>query len=227
MKKLALFMCLYSTLLCGQESLSNKEALVWFDAIVGQENLPICSGEKHSENYRTVKGQYPFLFNNNYYTSEVKYGGQVYYNVQIKYNIADDELVALIPTAIDRYPIVLSKTKVTHFYIDDKKFVNLKGELGYAQVVSENNAKVLYKKYSKRKLEKTVRSGVVVEFLDRENYLLFHNNAYVTLSSKKDWIAQFPAQKSKIKSFYATNRKLLRSAPDTFMSNLFNSLVQN
>ena len=226
MKKFTLFIFLYGSILYGQESLSNKEALVWFDAFFGQENLAICVGEKHSENYRTLKGQYPYLFNNNYYTSEVKYNDQVYYNVQVKYNIADDELVVLINTAIDRNPIVLSKNKVSHFYIDNKKFVNLNADLGYAQELLTSESQALYKKYIKRKLEKTISSGAVVEFLERENYLLNRENDYITISSKKDWIRQFPNQKSKIKDFYSSNRKLLKSNPDTFMSNLFNSLMQ-
>lgn len=225
MKRLTFFIFLCSTTIFCQESSSNKEAYVWFDSIVGHENLMICSGEKHSENYKTVKGHYPFLLSNNYYTSEVSYDHQVYYNVQIKYNVLDDELIAFIPTAIDKYPIILSKDKVAYFFIQEHLFVNLKNK-GYAMVLSQDKTGALYKKYTKRKLKEMTNNSLAYKFQEKSSYLLFHNNAYNFISSKRDWIDHFPEKKSQIRSYYSSNRKLQKSAPDTFMTNLYHSLIK-
>ena len=146
-------------------------------------------------------------------------------NVQIKYNVLDDELIALIPTAIDKYPIILSKDKVAYFYIDKRLFVNLKNN-GYAMVLSQDKWGTLYKKYTKRKLKEMTSNSLSYRFQEKSSYLLFHNGIYNFISSKRDWIDHFPEKKSQIRSYYSSNRKLQKSALDTFMINLYNVLIK-
>ncbi len=225
MKKLLFFTLLYSTTFFSQNQATDKDAYVWFDNIIGQENLPISWGVKHTENYKTEKGQYPFLLSNDYFTSEIKYNGQVYYNIQIKYNVLEDELIAFIPSSIDKYPIVLLKNKVSHFYLNDKKFVRA-DKYGYGEFLSENEQGRLLKKYRKKKIEKTSSKGIYYKFKDRVNYLIFYKKESSVLSGRSDWVKMFPDKKKIIRGFYSKNRKLLKNNPDLFMTNLFQLLTQ-
>jgi hypothetical protein len=54
-------------------SQDNKDALIWFDNVIGQKNIAINSGVKYTKKHVTLKGNHNFLFQNKFYKGNVNY----------------------------------------------------------------------------------------------------------------------------------------------------------
>ncbi|MDP5199232.1 hypothetical protein [Flavobacterium sp. DG2-3] len=198
----------------------------YFDQAVGKDNLNINNGIVHSEPFRAIAGK------NRYYIEEFNVGdisfeGQIYSNVNLKYDILVDQVIYKQGGSSENLPINLISEKVDYFFIKNKKFVNLKAEsTKFPSVINgiyeENyiDNVSLYIKHYKEKVKVFQSDGVYYNFIYKINYILKYNNYFYKVDSQKDIKKIFPDLKKEINSFYSTNRKLERSDKTQFMENL-------
>jgi hypothetical protein len=200
-------------------SQDNKEALVWFDNVINQKNLDINSGIKFTKKHATIKGNHTFLFEDKFYNGTVNYDNQMYYNVSLKYDIFEDNLISLTANEFNELSIILNKEKVSFFTINNQKFVKLEKE-GFHKELYRNKKTALYQKHGKLRSERKVNNYVYSKYSQEVNYYIHHNNQRHSFNKKKDWLKVFPEKKSIIKSFYKDNKNKFKSNLGGFLVDL-------
>lgn len=88
--KVTLAFCQYDT--------NKKDHYIWFDNIIGYENSGIYNGTLFLEKYKTESNNHHFFLDNKYKLGNLIYDNQPYYNVYLKYDIYEDELIAKLPS---------------------------------------------------------------------------------------------------------------------------------
>jgi hypothetical protein len=216
-KNYLVFLLLFFFFNCFSQE--NKNALVWFDNIVGQKNLDINAGIKYSKKYVTIKGNHNFLFEDIFYKGTVTYDNQLYTNISLKYDLFEDNLISLATNTFNELSVILKKDKISSFIINNQKFINLK-EYGFHKELYNSKKTLLYKKHAKERSEKQINNYVYSKFKLTSNYFIHYNNKRVLLKKKKDWIKLFPKKKSLINNFYKVNKTKLKSNSDAFLVDL-------
>ncbi len=210
------------------QSQSNEKSSLYdyFDEAVGKDNLNINNGIVHSEPFRPITGK------NRYYIEEFQIGnisfeGQIYSDVNLKYDILNDQVIYKQNGSSENLPINLIVEKVDYFFIKNKKFVNLKAEsIKFPSIINGIHEEAyvdnlsLYIKHFKEKVKVFQSDGIYYNFIYKNNYILKYNNYFYKVESEKDFKKLFPDFKKEINSFYTANRKLERSDKSQFMENL-------
>lgn len=199
----------------------------YFDKTVGKDNLNINNGVVHSEPFRIMPK------NNRYYIDEFNLGDlsfddEIYTNVNIKYDIHDDQVVYKQNGETNNLPITIIKDKVGFFTIKNKKFVNLKSEsIKFPKIIhgiyEENFAESnisLYTKHRKEKIKVLKADILYYNYIYYTDFVIKYNNFFYTVQSQKDIKTIFPFYKKEIIDFYKTNRNVEHSDKKQFMENL-------
>lgn len=187
---------------------SQKNYLTQFDDLVKNENLPFHNGKFNFEIYNID----PSSPSNIYFYSEAKlgsfiYNSQIYQNLNLKYDVFNDQLIYFENSKMNNGGLILDKTKINCFYINNL-FFQKKNNLGYCQVLEEKNNVKLLQKHYKIKKEKNSGKNVTYYFLNREKFYLEINNHLFSINKKKSLIKLFPDFEVEINKFYNKNEKL-------------------
>jgi hypothetical protein len=197
-----------------------------FDNIVGLKNTDLSYGTLYTEKYRTLEDNHPFLDKSNFVIGNVKYQNQNFFDVFIKYDIAEDHLILNLSSTFENRSIILEKSFVTNFTIANKSFFYI-NEYGFCEVLQKANAIELFKKNVKEKKKKLNTSFVYYKFLENNYYLLKYNDVYYKVENKKDFYTIFPSSKNIIATFYKENKNLRKNNLDQFYSLLAISISTN
>lgn len=217
-----LFLNIYSI-----RSQTNNEIATynWFDKNLGIESLGFKNGPAHLNFDKTANNQ------NRYYVDEFKsgsitYNGQNYFDLYLKYDIHDDELVLRPYNESNTTKINVVKDYVSSFKIGNEKFVNLKElnssnyKTGYYEEVLLANNTILYIKYYKDKNNVMKENISYIEYLPKYDFILLKEKNFHLINDKKEIIKLYPADKRKINDFYFKNRSLKKEDPSLFMKSL-------
>lgn len=209
------------------QSIENSSLYDYFDNAIGKDNLNINNGVVHSEPFRPMPNK------NRYYVDEFNVGdlsfeGEIYSNVNLKYDIYDDQVIYKQNGETDNLPITLIKDKVDFFIIKNRKFVNLKAESikfpnlikGIYEEGFASNEISFYTKHRKEKIKIFQSDGVYYNFIYNTDFFIKYNNFFYKVQSEKDVKKIFPMYKKEISDFYRTDKKLERSDKKQFMENL-------
>lgn len=195
----------------------------WFDNTLGSENLSINNGKIHTNYDFTLNNESRYFEYKDFVKGNVNYDNQNYYDLNLKYDIYNDELV-LNPANENEYiKINLIKENIINFIIQNKKFVQIKSiQLNgfYEESLIGKNF-VFYIKHYKEKKEILKDNRAYSSYFYKTRYYLFHDNKYKEIISKKDLIKTYPKNKSQINDFYDSNRNLKKENQLKFMKNLF------
>lgn len=202
----------------------NKNALLWFDSYIGQENLDINSGEKYIEKYRALKGNYHFLFKEEINKADIEYDGQTYFDIPLIYDTLDQKVIVKIASETEDYLLILNKEKLNYFKVKNRNFYNLKG-LGIYEELSSKLNSILYKRHSIKSSYFNSRGRTFNKFKTINSYLILYKNSYYKINSKKDFKIIFPAKKRIINDYYSKNKRNLKYSKDDFIIKLINKLV--
>ncbi|NRT13810.1 hypothetical protein HNP99_000135 [Flavobacterium sp. 28A] len=200
----------------------------WYDNSIGKENLAINNGSIHVNPYKTIGENNMYYITDKYSKGIISYEGQIYNDVDIKYDIFTDQLI-LKPYGESNYiGVNLILEKIDFFYLNDKKFVNLSYHHtdlpefinGYYEISVATDINVLYIKHHKNMREKINNNHIFKEFKEKYEFLINYKNSYYKIENKKDIIQIFPKHKSKISAYYSKNKNLEKSDEIKFMENL-------
>ncbi|QLC66419.1 hypothetical protein LPB248_09010 [Flavobacterium sp. LPB0248] len=230
-KKKIIYLSIFASLLkisyAHSQSTEKSSLYDYFDEAVGKDNLNINNGIIHSESFRPLEGK------NRYYIDEFNLGdisfeGQIYSNVNLKYDILVDQVIYKQNGSSENAPINLINNKVDYFFIKNKKFVNLKEESVkfpsiikgiYEETYIGDNVS-LYIKHTKEKVKSFQADIIYYNFIYKIGYVLKYNNYFYKVETEKDFKKIFPNLKKEISNIYSTDKKLERSNKPQFMENL-------
>ncbi len=230
-QKKALYLLIFSMLLNVSylycQSNDKPSLYDYFDNAVGKDNLSINNGVLHSEPFRPIPNKNRYYLNE-FTIGDIGFDGEIYSNVNLKYDILEDQVVFKQKEQTDNLAINLVKDKIDFFFINGKKFLYLKSEtIKYPNIVNgiyEENyigpEVSLYIKHKKTKI-KVLQSDIVhYNFIYKNDYIIKYNNFFYKVDSKKDVKAVFPAFKKEINNYYQNEKELERTDKNQFMENL-------
>ncbi|WP_136668507.1 hypothetical protein [Flavobacterium sp. H122] len=214
---------------------SHKDSLyAWHDKITGTENSELYNGPVYHNYEKTEKNHHRYWYKNTFSSGTVIFNGQLYTNVLLKYDIFEDELIIAQNEINSRLEIKSQKENISHFTIDNRKFVNIKG-------FSKNNEPIkgfyeenytgkgisLYTKHFKKKRTVINNNQLLIEYDSGVTFLVNIEEQYSTIKSYKDLIKILPERKDDINSFYSSNSNFEKSDKIKFMKNLVLYLVNS
>lgn len=212
----------------------NEIYLTTYDSIVGKENLKITNGLFHFNNYRINKNLDIYYSSDKYLNGSIIYLEQPYYNLSLKYDAYNDELIYRSAGKSEKTGIILIKNNVESFQINGFNFVNLDRFTskendfikGYYEEKIKNETLSFYIKHYKSKREVFINKNVFTEFSDEMDFIIQIDNSFKKVSSKNSVISLFPDKKKIINDYFKNNSELKKRDTSTFFTNLFQSLSQ-
>ncbi|WP_299248042.1 hypothetical protein [uncultured Aquimarina sp.] len=210
----------------------------WFDQVVGQEHTGLYNGKQYVnlDVNRIYEGRHSFFLTDDVVTGSILYDNQVYYDVDMKYNLETDNLLIALKSGAVTSILELIRDKVDRFTIEDYSFIRIDGFEennsvinGFHQVLLKNDTYSLLKRYQKIRRKKIGNVGdnkLYFEFITKNTYVLFANGHYKRINSKGDVIKMYPTLKKAINQFYIKNRTLKKSNSDRFMQRLFETIIK-
>ncbi|MEO8516097.1 MAG: hypothetical protein ABI426_05095 [Flavobacterium sp.] len=207
----------------------DKTLYNWFDNKFCKENLDINNGSIHLNYDKTLNNENRYFEDQNAFVAgNVNYEEQDYFDVNLKYDILNDELILNPKNVESNYiGINLNKEKIKSFSINKKTFVNLSAPTlppdfakGFYQESIVGKSFTFYIKHYKQKSELIKDYGVFSKYTYKTEFILSFKNKFEEMSSKKSITNQFPEYKKKISDFYVMNEYLEKENKIKFMENL-------
>lgn len=226
-----LFSCSFSV--TGQINNNDKDNYKWFDNYIGIENTGLFNGLRYKEVFRTLEGNHKFYLTSNFLNADITYDGQSYFDIKMKYDLYDDQIIVNLSTITGDNILQLIIDKIEKFSINNKHFVKLNDHkiinssdliTGIYETLYDRSSFILYKKNKKNAKKHLTKNYVYYTFKNNNLYYCHINENYYPIKSKSDWIKIFPKQKKEIQSFYRNHKILLRSNFDSFLIQLSDRL---
>lgn len=217
----------------GQNKIETENYYLWFDEQVGIENTGLNNGIRYKELYRIKDGKHKFYRTSSFIKGDIIYDEQPYYNIDLKYDLFEDQIIINLQTKNGNSLFQLIKDLISIITIDNKNFVNLytrqiknssNSISGFHEILVSNNTIILYKKHKKirnKQFEKIVYS----KFKSKNEYYFFTEGEYYLIKSKGEISKIFPDYRKEINSFINNNRVLLNSNYDLFLIQLSQRLT--
>jgi len=230
--KISLLLLFFSTATYCQVQEENTY-YSWFDGLIGIENTNLFNGVEYLDENRTTRENHKFFKLPEFFIGTITYDGQSYSNIEMKYNIYDDKLIARLKAQDgSQYIVQLLNEKVKHFEIDNQLFVWVNGNTsedkitnGFYERVLLNENFTLLKKHKKKKVKKLNKQNAFYEFIDtRSKHLIQKDGKFLTISSKNDLMNLFPEQKKALKEFYSNTPSIRRLNSDALILTLARKL---
>lgn len=229
-----LILCSIHPIAFGQSNLEEQNYYKYFDQNIGQENTALFNGNLYKKTYRTEDENHNFFINNNFVLGAIAFNNQKYYDISLKYDIYKDELIAKLRNSFgDESYVRLNKAFIEAFTIHSKDFkiLNILTKSisldGFYEVSYSSNIVSLYTKHHKLKEEYIVEKLIYNKFSKSDKNILFYNNNYYEINSKKDLKKIFPKQKKQINTFYKKNKSLKKSDNNAFIKSIIHQIEKS
>jgi hypothetical protein len=219
----------------AQNNSSSENYYNWFDNIIGVNNTSLLNGIEFKEEYRTLENNSQYFFSNQFLPGDLIYNGQPYYDVDMKYDIYEDQLIIRLVDNSGYFAIKLIKELVESFQIGNHLFLNSSylqskkesQSMGFCEVLYQTQNISFFKKHLNNKQERRNDRFAYTQFIYRKKILFSYGDKFYELSSKKDLINTLPDQKKTINSFYKNKTFLMRSNYEEFLKKLCENLNEN
>lgn len=207
----------------SQTNSNSKDYYKYFDSKIGIRNSGIFNGIPYKEQYLTINGNHKYFLTSDFVKGTIYFNNQPYYDVDMKYDTYEDNLILKLPSQSKYFFIKLINDKIDKFNIYGKNFVKLSNNAevsGFHEILYQSKLLNLFKEHKKR-IKKIIGDDFVYyEFNEENSYIVFSDNKYYKINSKKEFIKLFPTHKKNISNFYSTNKSILKSDKDKFMIQL-------
>jgi hypothetical protein len=213
-------------------SQNNSQEIIYeaYDKIVGLDNTGIYNGTEFNDIYLNTDGTHRYFNAFNFTKGNVFYDGQFYSNVLLKYDILEENLITISDDNLSIFQTKLIPAFIESFSIYNRKFVKLQNtglnleENIFFEIAYTGEKFNLYEKHHKKIQINVLKSAVQYKFKNDDFYVLKHNETYYRINSIKDLEKSLPDFEVEIKKYYRNYRKLYKSNPDVFLTNLITSL---
>ena len=224
-----LFLSLFfTTNLIGQTSTENEKYYIWFDKIVGVENTGLFNGLRYQEEFRTLNNNHKFFSSSQFIKGNLNYDGQIYYDIEMKYDLYEDQVIVNLQGQSGNSIIMLNDDIIESFTVNGITFNQVKTNnedlKGFYAILTENNGVICYKRYRKSQKKYIQNKNIYYEFSDFNEYILSIPSGIYPIKSKSDFIKVFPEYKNEINNFYRKYKRLIDSNYDMFLAQLTNEV---
>lgn len=222
----ALLIC--SLLLKGNEVLSEDCIPVSYSQheisqqVPQEDNQLLYNGKIWKNLYYNIEGD-EYLFSEDFLTATVTMNGKNFNNLNLRYDIYNDELILMVNAATS---IQLNKEMVTAFTLEYNNTIynfrklsttNQSAISGYINILYEGKTN-LYLKYRKEILYLAV-DHKYDEFNQLKNLYLNRDSQYYKISGKRDFLKLLDDQKNKIREYVKSEKiKIKKNRPESFIS---------
>ncbi len=186
------------------------------------ERQLLLNGRIWRNQYTKASGD-QFFLTNNFVKGSVIFNGKKFYNLDLMYDIAGDELIMSI---VPHPTIIVNKEMIDSFdiVVGNKNYhiVNSGSDTtsplrGYVNVLYDGPS-TLYVKYTK-KLQPLAVDGRFDLFYQEHSMYLRKNTEIAAFEGKRDLLKILEDKKEEIKDYLKTGKvKLKRKEPDTFIT---------
>ncbi|WP_298262626.1 hypothetical protein [uncultured Lutibacter sp.] len=216
-----------TTFYCQNNELTKESSYKWFDKVIGVGNTGLYNGIQYERKFNPLHNDHEYYLSSEFLIGDIIYNGQPYYDILLKYDIYNDDLIVKLPSYTSFNIIKLIKQHVKSFSINNNnKFVNIKASnssvenvVGFYEVIFDDGNIKMYKKHQKSLKKHLEKSYVYDAFKNKEEYFLFYNNTYYKIKSKRNFFKILPNLKKNINSYYNSYYKLKREDYDVFLLN--------
>lgn len=202
-----------------------KDLFSKYDEIIGDDNLSYSNGHVHLNYDKTINNQHRYISKNNFSKGSIVYNNQNFDNLDLNYDIFEDQLVMKIANKNYDLSINLIKEKVSNFILDNSLFENIDSKnipSGFYQNLFNGDGSnfKIFVKHSKKKREIIDNNTLVREYNYNQKFYIFLNGEYSKFDTKKDILNLFPTLEEKINNFYQMNNVLDKNDKTKFVQNL-------
>ena len=192
---------------------------------VNQQNNPdkltLLNGRVWRNPYTRVTGD-QFFLENIFFTGSVTFNGKRFYNLDLKYDIFNDELIL----SIESYPVImLNKEMVDSFsFVSGSRifrFINAGNDTseilkGYVNVLYSGPS-ALYVKYAKM-IQPLGDDGINDQFYERHQVYLRKGAEIIPVDGKRNLLNLLIDKKSEIRDYMKKNRiRIQKQDPYTYI----------
>jgi len=216
----------------SQETIPNSSAYEVFDHMVGQTNSGIFDGIEYFERFPVRNDKHKFFKNSDFVKGSLIYSGNPFLNVELKYDVYDDNLLIRNSEILGSPVTQLYKEKISSFNIAKHPFVHLKVSTiknepirGFFELLSNGEDMNLYKQHRK-KINKKTDNGVYYEFKDDPRYLLYSKGSYFKIKNENTIVTIFPEFKEQLKQFIGSIEKEKKEDYDSFLISILNKIKE-
>ena len=232
--KLLILLILTSNLFCYSQNTNTTELYKWLDNAVGKENLNINNGKLLLNYDKPINGIDRFfspIFENN----SVQFDNQIYNDVTLNYDVLNDDVIIKPLGVNDRRQIIALKENIDYFTINSKKFKNLNYKTvnlpvfvnGFYEEKLVTSNVILFIKHFKNKRNFINGDKTNDDFEDSNSFLIYYNEVYYEINSKKNSTTLFPQLTENIDAFYTNYDYLERTNKTEFYEKLFSMINAN
>lgn len=207
-----------------------SEAYSAFDSIVGVEALSLIEGTEYIEDKIVLDDRHQFFQTDRFQTGNLHYNDQHFTGIQLRYDIAQDFLIARIKKTLGEATFKLIPAQVQDFEIGNSQFTYLNSQnikAGFYQVLAENGNSRLLKKHLRTPKAIRDRDYVHYRFIEEDPiYYLDLEGELVELGSRRSSIRNLPEFRESLNDYYRNNSRLYKRETDRFMRGLFREIAQ-
>ncbi|MCL9804705.1 hypothetical protein NAT51_04175 [Flavobacterium amniphilum] len=201
-----------------------KELYTALDKELSSGNALVNNGKFQIDNSNNLDNEHRYFSEDRLYSGDISYNNQLYFNNKVKYDLLKDEVVINPENQSEKILIILDKTKVDYFTIQNRKFVKVKlNEEDPAEYLEENlNAKnfIFYIKYKKNFKEIIKDNSLYSSYTSQNKFYVKIDNTIHEVRSKKSILKLYPELKSVIEDYYKFSGNLESENNVKFMENL-------
>ncbi|QLG46820.1 hypothetical protein [Costertonia aggregata] len=213
-------------------TVSNKKLYTIFDDVTGSENTALYNGILFIDEYKVINDKHRFWSSPDFIIGEIKYDNQMFFEQRLKYDLFEDEVLTSPENTSSALLLQLRKSKVDQFVLEGHKFLRIHGDsgtkridLGFCELLAEENSIFLLKKIRKYKSEKKNTEFRYNEFYESEDYYIKQNENIYPVNTKKEWILSFSNSKKLIKNFFKDYYRLRKINKDSFTKLIFDQIT--
>lgn len=200
-----------------------------YDALVQPNNTGYFNGPEFQDIYLTNSNSDRYFQQFDFLMGSIVYNNQEYFNVYMKYDIHNDQIITRSNDALSLFKVNLNAEKISEFTIYNRKFVTIPElsdnmQVKFYEVAYKGNNVSLYIKHYKEKKETTVNFTLRFDFTTENYYVLHKSDSYQKFKAIKDLKKLLPQQAKQIQDYYKSHNSVYKSDKDTFMVDLFKSL---
>jgi hypothetical protein len=207
----------------AQQNNTDSEALQTFDKIIGLENTKLYNGKRYYNIYKSSENNHNFFTSPNFIKGDVTYDGDTFFNVNLKYDAFNDQLIFKPNGDKSFINIELIRDKVLQFKLKKHHFINSKtitnnSDLvsGYLEIIYNTPNLKLYAKRKKTVTERIRQNRLVYLFSNEPSFYLYYAGNLTEIRSSKSFKKIVPIFNKELKTELKDNKKRFAKDDESF-----------
>jgi hypothetical protein len=210
---------------------SQNENVIDFDFYIGLENTGLHNGQLYNNPYRISRENHNFFDKPNFQKGNITYDNQNYFNVDLKYDLLEDQLILKPDGAKSFLNITLILNKISRFNLELTSFINTNSleiinessaqNLGITEIIYETESILYLAKQKKIKRTKIVNNTTIDLFTNTSiDYYIYYEANLIQIKTHSDLKNIFPNYSEIINEAHKKNKSLKKKDKTSYFKNI-------